>query len=131
MKLLRMRLLLFSLCIAIGLASISAQAIEVKSSTADHTQFEALLGPFTSGPDVTAACLSCHTESAKQLQETLHWNWEYAHPETGQILGKRHVVNSFCGSVKSNEPRCTSCHIGFGWDDMKKAPPKAEIASTV
>lgn len=126
MKLSWSRRALYGICIAFGLMTTSALAIDTKSSTADHTQFKELTGPFASGPEVTQACLSCHTESAKQLQATLHWNWEYAHPETGQVLGKRHVVNSFCGSVKSNEPRCTSCHIGFGWEDMKQAPPKAE-----
>lgn len=126
MKLSWSRRVLYGICIAFGLMATSALAIDTKSSTADHTQFKELTGPFASGPEVTQACLSCHTESAKQLQETLHWNWEYNHPETGQTLGKRHVVNSFCGSVKSNEPRCTSCHIGFGWEDMKQAPPKAE-----
>lgn len=44
-----------------------------KTSTADHTQFKALQGPFSSGPEVTQACLRCHTEAAKQLQQSLHW----------------------------------------------------------
>ncbi len=26
-------------------------------------------------------------------------------------------MNNFCVSVQSNEPRCTSCHIGYGWKD--------------
>ena len=26
-------------------------------------------------------------------------------------------MNNFCVSVPSNEPRCTSCHIGYGWKD--------------
>jgi len=26
-------------------------------------------------------------------------------------------VNNFCIAVPSNEPRCTSCHIGYGWKD--------------
>lgn len=99
-----------------------------KASTADHTQFKALQGPFSSGPEVTQACLRCHTEAAKQLQQSLHWTWEYDHPVTGQTLGKRHVINSFCGSVTSNEPRCTSCHTGYGWEDMSQPPPQAETA---
>jgi octaheme c-type cytochrome (tetrathionate reductase family) len=27
------------------------------------------------------------------------------------------VINNFCLSVSSNEPRCTSCHAGYGWKD--------------
>ncbi|MBF0218948.1 MAG: tetrathionate reductase family octaheme c-type cytochrome [Gammaproteobacteria bacterium] len=89
----------------------------VSKSTADHSKFEALQGPFQTGPEVTKACLSCHTEAAKQLHQTKHWRWEALHPETGQTLGKRTMTNSFCGAIASNYPRCTSCHIGYGWKD--------------
>ena len=91
--------------------------VQTPTSTADHTQFEALQKPFKSGPAVTKACLSCHTEASKQLHKTKHWLWHFTHPETGQTLGKRHVVNSFYGSVTTNYARCTSCHIGYGWKD--------------
>src|SRR5512135_2335287 len=71
-------------------------------STADHSKFKELKQAFNSGPEVTKACLSCHTEAAKQIQKTEHWNWEYKSPE-GQLLGKRHVINNFCTSITSNE----------------------------
>lgn len=95
-------------------------------STADHTAFTELQQPFQSGPEVTKACLKCHTEAAKQVQQSLHWTWEYVQPKTFQTLGKRHVINSFCGSVTSNESRCTSCHAGYGWTDMQQPPPSDE-----
>ena len=37
------------------------------SSTADHSKFDALKKDFKSGPEVTKACLTCHTEAAKQV----------------------------------------------------------------
>ncbi len=43
--------------------------------TTDHSKHETLKQPFTSGPEVTKACLSCHTEAAKQVQKTIHWRW--------------------------------------------------------
>jgi octaheme c-type cytochrome (tetrathionate reductase family) len=89
----------------------------VGDSTADHTKFEALNKTFENGPAVTKACLSCHTEAAKQIHKTKHWNWRLTHPDTGEILGKREIINSFCGSIESNYARCTSCHIGYGWKD--------------
>lgn len=55
--------------------------------------------------------------AVRQLHRTKHWTWEYQHPETGQVLGKKHEPNVFCGSILSNYPRCTSCHIGYGWED--------------
>ncbi len=83
----------------------------------DHSKFEALQGPFATGPEVTKACLTCHTDAAKQVHKSIHWTWDYTNPRTGQKLGKRNVINNFCVSLQSNEPRCTSCHIGFGWKD--------------
>lgn len=87
------------------------------SSTADHSKFEALQVPFSSGPEVTKACLSCHTEASKQLHKTTHWTWAFKNEITGQTLGKKNVINNFCVATASNWPRCTSCHIGFGWKD--------------
>ncbi len=86
-------------------------------STADHSKFEALQKDFAIGPEVTAACLDCHTEAAKQLHKTTHWTWAFNNELTGQELGKRNVVNNFCVATATNWPRCTSCHIGYGWKD--------------
>jgi octaheme c-type cytochrome (tetrathionate reductase family) len=90
---------------------------KVSTSTADHTKFEELQQQFATAPDVTKACLTCHTEASKQIHKTTHWNWSIVHPETGQTLGKAKVINSFCGSITTNYARCTSCHIGYGWKD--------------
>ena len=87
-----------------------------KESTADHSKFDVLRKKFEKGPDVTKACLSCHTEAARHIMKTSHWTWEVVTPQ-GQTLGKNNVVNNYCVGVISNEPRCTSCHIGYGWKD--------------
>jgi octaheme c-type cytochrome (tetrathionate reductase family) len=89
------------------------------TTTADHSKFKELDRKFDSGPEVTKACLACHTEAAKQIHKTQHWKWEFTNPDTKQVLGKKHVVNNFCTSVKSNEAACNSCHIGYGWKDDK------------
>lgn len=87
------------------------------SSTADHSKFEVLQQDFQTGPEVTKACLSCHTEAAKQVMQTPHWTWEFVDPDTGKVMGKRHDINNYCVAVTSNWPRCTSCHIGYGFKD--------------
>ncbi len=99
----------------------------VETTTADHSKFKELQGPFDSGPEVTRACLRCHTEAASQIQHTTHWTWAFRHPVTGQDLGKRNVINNFCVATATNWPRCTSCHVGYGWtsDDV---PPRDEAA---
>jgi len=39
-------------------------------------------------------------------------------PGKGKMkFGKKVSINNFCVAVSSNEPRCTSCHPGYGWKD--------------
>ena len=54
------------------------------ASTTDHGKLEELDREFKSGPEVTKACLSCHTEAAKQLHDTKHWKWEFLNPDNQQ-----------------------------------------------
>jgi hypothetical protein len=89
------------------------------SSTADHSKFKELQQNFKSGPEVTKACLSCHTEAAKQIHKTKHWTWEFRNPENNQLLGKKHVINNFCTATASNEKFCAGCHIGYGMENAK------------
>ena len=96
---------------------VQASPATASTSTADHSQFEQLQGPFASGPEVTQACLECHTEASKQIHQTTHWTWAFDVGFDKKVLGKKNVLNNFCISTTSNEPRCTSCHIGFGWED--------------
>ena len=105
---------IFTLLAGVSVAFGTATA---GGSTADHSQFEALNRTFENWPEVTKACLSCHTEAAKQIHKTTHWTWEYKNPETGQLLGKKNVVNNFCIATSSNIKACASCHIGYGWKD--------------
>ncbi len=100
-----------------GQAKIERAANPAPSSTADHSLFEALQKDFANGPEVTKACLSCHTEAAKQLHKTSHWTWSFENELTGQVLGKKNVINNFCVATATNWARCTSCHIGYGWKD--------------
>jgi octaheme c-type cytochrome (tetrathionate reductase family) len=86
-------------------------------TTADHSRFKELQQPFGSGPEVTRACLACHTEAAGQVHRTKHWTWEFVNPQTGQRLGKKTVLNNYCISIASNQASCTSCHVGYGWKD--------------
>lgn len=111
-------------------APSSAQAEEAAApggaasrSTTDHSKLRPLQQTFTSGPEVTAACLGCHTEADDQVMHTVHYTWDYTHPATGQLLGKRNILNSFCGNVATNDARCTSCHTGYGWEDIREAAP--------
>ena len=57
-----LRALLLAACLA--LTGGAAGAATSKTATADHEKFRQLAGPFDSGPEVTKACLYCHTEAA-------------------------------------------------------------------
>ena len=65
------------------------------SSTTSHDKLEGLEGPFETGPQVTKACLKCHTEASKQVHQTKHWTWSFTNPDTGQELGKKNLINNF------------------------------------
>lgn len=86
-------------------------------TTADHSKFKELQKTFSSGPELTKACLACHTEAARQVHRTKHWKWEFLNPGNQQRLGKKNVINNFCISIPSNFAACTSCHVGYGWKD--------------
>lgn len=62
-------------------------------------------------------CLQCHAGIAADVMETIHWTWEKTDETNGNEVGKINVINNYCIAVQSNEPRCTSCHIGIGWTD--------------
>ncbi len=103
-------------------AAVPAPAATVKkesNSTADHSKFKELQKTFKTAPEVTKACLTCHTEAAKQIQKTKHWTFEFINPETNQKLGKKHVINNFCTAVESNQKFCNACHVGYGWENDK------------
>ncbi|MFZ2854354.1 MAG: tetrathionate reductase family octaheme c-type cytochrome [Rhodocyclaceae bacterium] len=101
------------------MATAAAKVLQGGKSTVDHTKLKELQKPFVSGPEVTKACLGCHTEAAKQVQHTKHWTWEYTDPKTGQKLGKKNVINNYCTTTISNEKDCMACHAGYGWKDAK------------
>ena len=64
--------------------------------TTDHAKHEILKQEFTSGPEVTQACLSCHTEAAIQFHKTIHWTWMDPATTGGKKLGKGGLsVNNF------------------------------------
>ena len=87
------------------------------TSTTDHTKLKELQGPFFSGPDVTKACLECHNTAGHQFKKNKHWTWEYKNPKTGQLLGKKHLVNNFCTNARGNEGMCAQCHAGYNMKD--------------
>jgi octaheme c-type cytochrome (tetrathionate reductase family) len=111
------RMSVVGMLLAAALGGLPSAMAGGQQSTADHSKFKELQQEFKTGPEVTRACLGCHTEAAKQLHKTTHWTWAFRHPVTGQELGKKNVVNNFCVATASNWPRCTSCHIGYGWKD--------------
>ena len=85
---------------------ILAASEEIISSTADHTKFEALQQTFSSGPEVTKACLECHTEAAPPKSKKI---WKA--PDLSQVAQK---------VGKTSRKTCGACHFyGGGGDGIK------------
>jgi octaheme c-type cytochrome (tetrathionate reductase family) len=99
-------------------AEIALKADHVQS--VDHSKFEILQQKFDRPQDLTAACLSCHTERDKEVMATAHWTWarEVTRPDGGRMeVGKLNLPNNFCTGAVGNNGSCMRCHIGYGWDD--------------
>ncbi len=82
---------------AIG-RKLAQQAIQGKELwiTADHSKHQALKQDFSSGPEVTEACLSCHSEAASQFHETIHRTWMDPATEDSSKLNKGGLsINNF------------------------------------
>ena len=78
--------------------TMAQQATKTKKLwiTADHTKHKALQQEFKSGPEVTKACLSCHSEAASQFHKTIHWSWLDPATEESKKLGKGGLsINNF------------------------------------
>jgi octaheme c-type cytochrome (tetrathionate reductase family) len=87
----------------------------------DHKDlFEAYT--FSSGPEVTEACLTCHEKAGEQMLHSSHWRWESEpvqlenRPEPVTV-GKKNSINNFCIGIQGNWASCTACHTGYGWED--------------
>lgn len=64
--------------------------------TSDHRKHEILKQAFTSAPDVTKACLSCHNQAALQFHKTIHWTWLDPSTAKSARLGKGGLsINNF------------------------------------
>lgn len=64
--------------------------------TSDHSEHNVLQQEFTSGPEVTQACLSCHNLAALQFHKSIHWTWMDPHTEKSARLGKGGLsINNF------------------------------------
>jgi octaheme c-type cytochrome (tetrathionate reductase family) len=86
----------------------------------DHRKLPALGKDFKTPQEVTEACLSCHTETDKEIMASSHWNWERVAYVDGRGItsaGKKNVMNNFCIGTSSNEKSCSKCHIGFGMNN--------------
>ncbi len=90
-----------------------------------HVNHASLIqGTFTDGPSVTKECLRCHEDAAKEHMKTTHWKWStdsltVPWHDAKIVVGKKHSFNNFCIGIKGgNEPKCTKCHSGYGWEDQ-------------
>ena len=97
--------------------------LPVKPVHVDHSDI--VKGEFTTGQEVTRACLECHKDAATDLMATTHWTWEskaFDVPwrDTDVTIGKINQINNFCIGSQGNENRCMTCHAGYGWEGDKE-----------
>ena len=90
------------------------QKFRLDWNTTDHAKHRVLQQDFTSGEQITEACLSCHSEADDQFYKTIHWTWQ-AEGEGGKYGKAGYSVNNFCISTnKTADKSCLACHPGWG-----------------
>ena len=96
-------IVLVSVLISAGLVN-PAFALEV------HRNIQ---GPFTSGAEVTAACLKCHNQQAVEVMQSTHWTWlrQQTVNNKNTLSGKKDSLTAFAIDVSSNPSRCMGCHV--------------------
>lgn len=103
------------------LKEISAVLLFFAINIPGQSHKDLIQSPFQTPQEVTKTCLTCHEASAKEVMKTSHWTWldeKFTNERSESMqFGKRNIINNFCLAVTSNYPRCTSCHIGYGWKD--------------
>jgi octaheme c-type cytochrome (tetrathionate reductase family) len=100
--------------------ALALTGLGVGASSYAVTEHQEITGPFATPMEVTQKCLECHEDAAHDIMLTSHWTWslEQRIVDKGKVnRGKKDVINNFCISINSNWPRCTSCHISYGWKD--------------
>jgi len=83
----------------------------------DHAKLPSLARSFETPQEVTAACISCHTERPMEIIRSSHWNWERVSYIEGRGIaytGKKNAINNYCIGARTNEQACAACHVGFG-----------------
>lgn len=86
--------------------------------TTDHSKLAPLQRDFRSGPEITAACISCHSEAETQFHQTIHWTWNAGKNAKGVEMGKsRYSLNNYCISANARADKsCYDCHPGWSVD---------------
>ena len=111
----KLHLMFFSILLIVGFSSAAE----------DHK--EHIEDSLLTAQEVTETCLSCHEDAGGEVMNTIHWTWnDKAKTVPGHkgshAIGKVNVFNNYCVAVESNWPRCTSCHVGYGWKDETFQP---------
>lgn len=100
-----------------ALTLLKSKLTKKSEPSVDHSRFEILNKNFSNPQEITAACITCHNKTHKEVMQSNHWNWEKAEYVEGRgivYLGKKNAINNFCISAEGNEKSCAKCHIGFG-----------------
>ena len=104
-------------------AMLAVSAVVAGGAAFAGEAHKAITGPFATPMEVTKKCLECHADAATDIMKTTHWTWASEQEISGKkgkvMLGKKNAINNFCISLDANWPRCTSCHISYGWKDAK------------
>jgi octaheme c-type cytochrome (tetrathionate reductase family) len=102
---------------------IASDDPELNMPSVYHSKFKELDKEFSheNPQEITAICLTCHTERGKEVMRGAHWRWSresYVEARDSVLdIGKKNLLNNFCIGIAGSEGSCNRCHIGYGWKD--------------
>jgi hypothetical protein len=103
--------LIFVLYIGVSTGVVWAAGVSSLETVNAHTRINAYDGPST--------CVTCHTEAAREMFQSVHYQWTGPTPNVPNINGNAGKAdlgfNTYCGTVvTSRRVACWACHVGNG-----------------
>lgn len=96
--------------ILLAMLPVWAKSTGVQTGGGDHSSIRVWNG--------TATCLQCHETEAREVFNSIHYQWlgETPYMTDGPAKqGKLDMgVNSYCINITGNWTGCASCHVGLG-----------------
>lgn len=113
--------------VSIGMCTALATSQPPLSDQLVQQGHKLLIGPYTSLPEVTMQCLTCHPGQGENILRSSHWTWKRTRTYNGQekVFSKKNGLTTFALAAGANPAQCLTCHISGNLLDERFDPTSA------